>query len=147
MGSEMCIRDRLGCGDFVVAKLLDDENLNISLNVSGGGRENLNITNEVQTFLLPNENFNVVIQIWDTPVNDNFCSDIAPAIDPVLISTWSVVSGSAEVSASNIPDDSYSTEYNITISLENVVFEDDNEDQRAITDLILRQVNVGYFAG
>jgi len=101
----------LGCGDFVVAKLLDDENLNISLSVSGGGRENLNITNEVQSFLLPNENLNVVIQIWDI-VNDNFCSDISPAIDPVLISTWSVVSGRAEVSASNIPDDSYSTEYN-----------------------------------
>jgi len=138
----------LGCGDFSIAQFLNEDNLNISLNINSinfNGRESLNLTNESQIFSLPNNDLDVGISVWNIPVNLDFCNDIAPLITPILINSWTAISGNLEISISNF--DNVNMFYDVTILLEDILFENDNGDQRFISNLILEEVTVGLFAG
>ena len=139
-----------GCGNFFVVQFLSDDNLNTVLWVEGSGRENLELTSEIQDFSLPNDNLNINIQLWDGPVNDLFCTDIALPNQPVLLNTWTAISGNLRVSVSNVETDetiSLSTFYNVTNTLDNVLFENENGEQILIESLSIEDVSVCFFAG
>lgn len=139
--------DIIGCGDFSVRQLLDSENLNVSLSISGTGREDLNLTSEYKSFALPNNNLVCVIALWDAPAGGNFCNDVVHE-GPNLISKWDAVSGNLKLLVSDIEETEFETYYKITILLENVVFEKSNgNEQRTIPNLIIEEVFVGWLPG
>lgn len=138
----------MSCSDFSVKQLLDSKNLNISLNISGSGREELNLTSEYKSFSLPNNDLICNITIYDRPVGANFCNDVPIAENPNLISKWNAVSGNLKLSVSDIEETEYETYYRLTILLENVVFKKNNSnEQRTIPRLIIEKANLGFLPG
>jgi len=137
----------IDCSDFSVHQLLNLENPNISLNIGGSGRESLNLNSTMKLFSLPDNDINVDITIYDTPVSTIYCNDVAPDEPPILISKWSPVSGTIKLSVSDIEETEFDTFYKMAILLENVVFEKaDSNETRIISSLVIDS-NLGFLPG
>lgn len=137
----------ISCADFSMHQLLDSENLNISINIGGSGREDLNLTSEYKSFSLPNEDLYCNITLFDAAIGSKFCNDVIME-EPKLISKWKAVSGTLKLSVSNITETEYETFYSLNIILENAVFEKNNsKEQRIIPSLIIENVNLGFLPG
>ncbi|MGB6151077.1 MAG: hypothetical protein WBG48_03725 [Pricia sp.] len=137
----------VSCSDFTVHQILDAKNLNISLDIDGTGREDLNLTSEFKSFSLPNDNLKCNISAWDAPIAGNFCNDVIIR-EVNLTGTWNAVSGNLKLSVSDIEETEFDTYYRLTILLENVIFENSNGDeQREIPSLIIEETGVGFIPG
>jgi hypothetical protein len=137
--------------DFAVYKLLDNDNLNIALQISGAGRETLNLSSEITTFTLPNNDLIIEISEWDRSVLNYFSDDaIVPGEEPIRLETWSSISGTIRLSVSNIEiltTPPTFTLYDITIHLENVIFENIDGEQKTIESLNIENAHVGWLPG
>lgn len=137
----------ISCSDFSVHQILDSENLNISLSISGIGREDLNLTSEYKSFSLPNNNLVCNVAVWDALVGGTFCNDVIVQ-EVNLVSKWNAVSGNLKLAVSDIEETEYDTYYRLTILLENVVFKNSTSDgQRKIPNLIIEETGVGFLPG
>lgn len=139
-------------GDFSVFKLLNSDNLNTSLQISGiVGRETLNLTSDIITFSLPNNDLTIEIAEWDRSVLGYFSDDsIALGEEPIKLKTWRPISGTISLSVSNIETLTTPpnfTLYDITIHLENVIFENTDGEQKIIEDLNIENAHVGWLPG
>lgn len=137
------------CADFLVHILQSDEDTQRVLSISGETREALMLTEEEQTFELPLENINVEIGDYDLPLNnDVFCNDIAFDPFPQQIDSYVVVSGTLTLSVSNVEEsESFISPYNISILLENAVFENVEGVQLKVESLVLEDLLVGWYPG
>jgi hypothetical protein len=135
--------------NFSVYKLLNNDNLNVALKISGAGRETLNLSSEITTFTIPNNDLLIEISEWDRSVSGSFSNDVLGE-RPIRLQTWSSISGTIKLSVSNIkilttpPTFTY---YDITIQLENVIFENIDGEQKTIESLNIENANVGWFPG
>jgi hypothetical protein len=138
-------------GDFSVYKLLNNENLNIALRISGAGRDSLDLTSGVNTFSLPNNDLIIEISEWDRSVLGYFSDDaIVFGEEPIKLKTWSSISGTIKLSVSNIEiltTPPNFTIYDITIHLENVIFENKEGEQKSIENLNIQNAKVGWLPG
>ena len=138
----------VGCSDFIVAKLLDDDNENITLSIIGLGREDLNLTATETMFNLPVSNLTIQVSEWDQSAANYFCSDtIDPNNYPQRITIWSAVSGTAKVLVTNVIVGTVWTDYKIAIVLEDVIIKNGNGTQKRITDLTIINLPVGWLPG
>mgnify|MGYP001441727311 CR=1 FL=1 len=132
--------------DFFVSKLLSSENLKTAITINGAGRENLNLTSEYTTFSLPNNDINIEVSKWNIDVNGYFTND-APFEIANKLESWNAISGSIKIIATNIEITEFETYYQITLQLENIVFENNSGEQKIITNLIIENANVGWLPG
>lgn len=136
----------VGCSDFFISKLLNNDNQNIALTISGIGRENLNLTSSSTTFNIPLEDIQITISEWDIDMSDYYCND-AVEIEPQLLNNWEAVDGNITISVDNITPNGIMTLYDITIYLDNIIFQDDDGNLKKITTLTFSNVNVGWLPG
>jgi len=132
--------------DFFVSKLLNSENLKTALTINGSGRENLNLNSKYTTFSLPNNDINIEISKWDIDVNGYFTNDSRIEIANKL-EFWNAISGNVKILATNVEITQFQTYYQITLQLENIVFENNNGEQKIITNLIIENAYVGWLPG
>jgi hypothetical protein len=138
-----------GCSDFAVRQELNAENPNITLNIGGKGkgREELNLTSEIKSFTLPNNDLACSITVREAAAGSNFCNDV-PRPNPELISRWSAISGTMKLSVSDIEVTEFDTYYKMQILLENVIFQkNDSNEQRTISELTIENVGLGAMPG
>jgi hypothetical protein len=137
----------IGCGDFFVNQILDNDHLNITISVSGAGKNILNLTSEYKTFSLPNDDLITRISVMDIAVGQYYCND-AIIQEPKLVSLWNAVSGDIKIAIFNDENSINEDPYYITIVLENIFFENkDNGQQRFIPSLTFDNVLVGWYPG
>lgn len=137
-------------GDFVVYKILNNDNLNIALQISGIGRETLNLNSELTAFSLPNNDLTIEISEWDKSVLGYFSNDaIEPGEEALKLKTWKSISGTIKLSVSNIEvlTTPFQNGYDITIHLENVIFKNTDGEQKIIKNLSIQNSTVGWFPG
>ena len=136
-----------GCSDFSVQQELNADNANIALNIGGKGREELNLTTEIKSFSLPNNDLVCNLTLREAAVGSNFCNDV-PRPNPNLISRWNAISGTMKLSVSDIEVTEFETYYKMHILLENVIFQKDNSnEQRTISKLTIENVGLGFMPG
>jgi len=133
--------------------LLSSENLRTTLTIRGNGRENLNLTSEYTTFSLPNDDILMEISMWDNDVNNGYFTrdTITPERGVATqLETWIPISGNIKMLVSNeLPnlDGTGSGIYDISLQLEDVIFENDNGEQRIVTNLVIEDATVGLSLG
>ena len=138
--------------DFGVYKVLSYDNPNIVLNVGGTGREDLDLNSEISTFSLPHDKINVNISKYSISVIGYFSDDTYDPNEeqPVLIDRWTSISGIVKLSVSNVEDvtiPGVMATYRISIKLENVIFENEDGDQKMIENLLIEEAGVGWLPG
>ena len=135
------------CSDFNVYQVLDIEHPNVVLSISGSSRERLNLTEEFQTFELPDLEIEMAIGVWDQSMIGYNCND-TDSRDVALLRNWQAVSGTISISAIVTAQQGNTTYYTIDLLLENVVFQNEiNEEQRTIDRLLIEDREVGWFPG
>ncbi|MEQ5791120.1 hypothetical protein J4E06_08670 [Muricauda sp. NFXS6] len=138
----------LSCADFSVKQFLEPENFEISLNIHGQGREELELSSEYKTFSLPNNDLYSTITIFDASIRSSFCNDVVIDDGPNLISSWNAISGTIKLSVSDIEITEFETFYSLDILLEDVIFEKANSnEQRKISRLTIENAGLGFFPG
>lgn len=138
------------CGDFSINVLQNEGDTQRALLLSGESRVSLMLTEEVQTFDLPLEGLTVEIMDYDLSINNgHFCNDVFFGELPKIIENWNVVSGTINLSISNFQEtvSNFESPYNITVVLENAIFENESGEQLKIEQLILEELGVGWYPG
>ena len=136
------------CGDFYINVLQGQGDTQRALLISGATREDLSLTNEIKTFSLPQENLNIEIRDYDIPINTSFfCNDIIYDPWPKQIGDWKIISGVLSLSVSDVQSINFSLNYNISVLLEDAIFENDNGEQLKVEVLKLDDLLVGWYAG
>ena len=135
------------CSDFNIYQVLDIEHPNVVLSINGSSRERLNLTEEFQTFELPDLEIEMAIGVWDQSMMGYNCND-TDSRDVALLRNWQAVSGTISISAIVTAQQGNTTYYTIDLLLENVVFQNEiNEEQRTIDRLLIENREVGWFPG
>ncbi len=106
------------------------------------------MTSEVNTFSLPNNDFIIEISEWDRSVLGYFSNDaIVVGEEPIKLKIWSSILGTIKLSVLNIEiltTPHTFTLYDITIHLENIVFENIEEEQKTIENLNIQNAHIGW---
>lgn len=135
------------CSDFNITKFLSSENTNTALRITGSGREQLNLTADFSTFEIPHNDITIEISEWDSSVADYSCNDVAPTTTPNKTESFTAISGTIKMKVSNIEILEFETYYNITLELENVIFENEEGIQKSISNLTIENIGVGWLPG
>lgn len=139
----------IGCANFNIYVFENDESSQTVLSINGVSKEDLGLTVESKTFQLPDPKLNIEISTWDISVASYFCNDVAIDPTPQKTDTWSLVSGTATLSISNVVPSQIPEvdNYTIHVFLENLIFEDSEGDQIKMEDLDLQDISVGWLPG
>jgi hypothetical protein len=138
-----------GCSSFVVYKF--NGSINESIAVTGI-RDSLNLTTSEKSFDLQTVNSNnlkIEIKRFDGDASGYHCDDIADNA-PKVISTWTGINGTVKI---QIVQDSIATnpqgkpEYKISVILEKVNFQNDNDKNVFIDNIEFKEVYVGWLPG
>ncbi len=134
-----------GCSDFMVYQFLSEKKNTITLSIDGKGREELGLNSEYKKFSVPSDNISIVVTEWEKPAHSDFCNDVIS--DNKKLKSWKGVSGNLKIKISDVEKTKFSTHYKITIIVENVVFKNEEGQEKIISKLIIKDTMVGWLPG
>lgn len=134
------------CSDFTVRKFLNSENFSSAITITGLGRETLSLTSEFSEHELPNDNIYITISEWDNPAYDILCND-TPIEIPTETALFNAISGSIKIKVAIVEELEFETFYNITLELNNIIFENNEGEKKNLSYLIIENAVVGWLPG
>lgn len=159
----------IGGYSFNLVKFLSDERL-MGLEIYGGPNS-LELNNEIQSFSLPNEKIAINLSEWDAPLYRTYIQQDYIEIDldgnpidpnnlePNKINNWSIVSGTISFRMDKDPyfitvinndngeildEFNLHNQYDLYITIENAVFENDQGEQILIKNSSIEQSALGW---